>query len=169
MAATAWDPKQPRVVSADGGIPPIYKFTEANSMSFKAGSVVDFTGGGVTAVADAETRLGGIAMKDATTVSTGNIEIPVQVWKTGDRVDMLCVTNASSDVEVAASSFSQGQTYAIAVDGNGVCAADLATTHASTEELVFIQPVYDSNGDSTNRGIFVLEGGAANLLSGASA
>ena len=33
MAATSWNPKQPIIIGAAGGIPPIYKFPEAATQS----------------------------------------------------------------------------------------------------------------------------------------
>ena len=164
MAATSWDPLQPTIRGAGGEIPPIYKFKEAASQSFKAGAVVELVSGQLAAVADGEARILGIAQQDAS--GTTNTYLAIQVARPGDLIEMRCVDDVATDAAVAASGFSAGQTYAIAVDSNGVCAADLSETNALTEELVFIAPVYDSNGASTTRGIFVLESLAGNLQGG---
>jgi len=164
MAATSWDPLQPKIRGAGGEIPPIYKFPEAATQYFKAGAVVEAVAGAVTACDDGAARILGIVQNDATgTTSADNY---VQVARPGDLIEMGCVDAAATDVLVAASGLKAGYTYAVAIDSNGVCNADLNTEHATTEELVFVQPVYDANGDSTYRGIFVLEGVAAQLQGG---
>lgn len=164
MAATSWDPLQPKIRGAGGEIPPIYVFPEAASQTYKAGSVVELVAGAVTACDNGAARILGIAQKDAT--GTTSADAPVQVARPGDLIEMRCVDDIATDVAVAASGFSAGQTYAIAIDDNGVCAADLSETNALTEELVFIQPVYDATGASTTRGIFVLESLAVQLQGG---
>ena len=163
MAATSWDPLQPFVVDAGGGIAPIFSFAEAATQSGKAGSVVHLAAGGVDNVADAETKFLGIQQSDSSGTTAAAID--VQVWRPGDFINFHCVAT-TADVATDADNFSPGQTYSVAVDGNGVCAADLATTHATTVELVFVQPIYDATGASTTRGIFCLEGDACNLHAG---
>ena len=164
MAATSWNPLQPTIRGAGGEIAPIYKFPEAAGQSYKAGAVVELVAGATTACDDAAVRILGIVQEDASTVtSTASY---VQVARPGDLIEMGCVDAAATDVLVAASGLTAGNTYAIAIDSNGVCNADLNTDHATTEELVFVQPVYDANGDSTYRGIFVLESLGAQLQGG---
>ena len=164
MAATAWNPLQPKVVDAGGNIAPVFTFPEAASQSYKAGSVVELVAGAVTACDNAAARLLGIVLEDATTTTSEDQD--VQVFRPGDFIEMGCVDAASTDVLVAASGLTAGNTYAIAIDGDGVCNADLNTDHATTEELVFVQPVYDALGDSTKRGVFCLEGVACQLQGG---
>ena len=164
MAATSWDPLQPKIRGAGGEIPPIYKFPEAASQSYKAGAVVELVAGAVTACDDAAARILGIAQGDAT--GTTSADAYVQVARPGDLIEMGCVDAAATDVLVAASGLKAGYTYAIAIDGNGVCNADLNTENALTEELVFVQPVYDSTGASTYRGVFVLESLGVQLQGG---
>lgn len=164
MAASSWNPLQPTIRGAGGEIPPIYKFPEAATQSYKAGAVVEAVGGAVTACDNAAARILGIAQADAT--GTTSADAYVQVTRPGDLIEMGCVDAAATDVLVAASGLKAGYTYAIAIDGDGVCNADLNTEHATTEEIVFVQPVYDANGDSTYRGIFVLESLGAQLQGG---
>lgn len=156
MAAQSWDLKQPRIIGADGGIAPIYKFPEAASQSYKAGALVylDATNGRVTACADGATLITGIAQEDASGVTSADAH--VQIIRPGDRLLITCY-DESDGAEKAASSFKAGFTYDLEVDANGVCYAEYDTEHATTEELIFIQPVYDASGTSTNVGIFVVE------------
>ena len=164
MAATSWNPLQPSVRTADGGIAPIYKFAEAAGQTYKAGALVELVAGLVTACDDGAARIAGIAQEDATGVTSAAAH--VQIIRPGDLIEMGCVDDVATDALVLASGFSPGQTYAIAVDSNGVANADLSETNALTEELVFIQPVYDATGASTYRGVFVLEGVAAQFQGG---
>ena len=164
MAATSFNPLQPRVVDAGGNIAPIFVFPEAAVQSYKAGAVVELVAGAVTACDNAADRILGIAQKDAT--GTTSADAPVQVFRPSDFIEMGCVDAAATDVLVAASGLKAGYTYSIAIDSNGVCNADLNTEHATTEEVIFVQPVYDANGDSTYRGIFTLESLAGNLQGG---
>ena len=164
MAATSWNPLQPRVVDAGGNIAPIFSFPEAAGQSYKAGAVVEAVAGAVTACDDAAARLLGIVQEDASTVTSTAVR--VQVFRPGDFIEMGCVDALATDVLVAASGFKAGYTYSIAIDSNGVCNADLNTEHATNAEVIFVQPVYDANGDSTYRGIFTLEGVACNLQGG---
>ena len=83
MAIAAWDSRNPQLqMHAGGSIPQIvYGNNEANSQSFKAGNLITLhaSTGLVTAIADSSgsaSPIAGIAMEDATTVSSGNIEIP---------------------------------------------------------------------------------------------
>lgn len=164
MAATAWNPLQPRVVDAGGNVAPIFTFPEAATQSYKAGAIVELVAGAVTACDNAAARILGIAQEDATTTTSEDQD--VQIFRPGDFIEMGCVDAAATDVLVAASGLKAGYTYAIAIDSDGVCNADLNTEHATTEEVVFVQPVYDVLGDSTYRGIFCLEGVACNLQGG---
>ena len=156
MAATSWNPKQPRLMPKNGSIPEIFMFPEAAAQSYKAGALVylDATNGRVTACADGATLITGIAMKDATTVTSA--DAPVQIIQPGDLLYITCY-DESDGAEVAANTLKAGFTYDLEVDANGVCYAEYDTEHATTEELIFVQPVYDANGDSTNVGIFQVE------------
>lgn len=165
MAAQSWDTKQPYIIGAGGGVPPIYEFKEASGQSYKAGALVylDATNGLITAVANSGTKIAGIVQQDAsTTTSTAG---QIQIIRPGDRVEVQCY-DASDAAEVAASGFKAGFTYDIEVV-SGVSYAELDSEHATTEELTFVQAVEDSTGTSTNRGIFILETAALNF--GASA
>jgi len=164
MAATSFDPLQPKVVGAGGEIAPVFSFPEAATQSFKAGAIVELVGGKVTACDNAAARILGICLDDAT--GTTDASLDVQVFRPGDFIEMGCVDAAATDVLVAASGLKAGYTYSIAIDGNGVCNADLNTENALTGELVFVQPVYDATGASTYRGIFVLESLGCQLQGG---
>ena len=164
MAATSWDPLQPKVVDAGGNIAPIFKFKEAAGQSFKAGAVVELVAGEVTLTNNAAGRILGIVQSDASTTTSNPIS--VQVFRPGDFIEMGCVDAAATDVLVAASGLTAGNTYDIALDSNSVCNADLNTDNALTGSLVFVQPVYDAAGASTYRGIFCLEGVACQLQGG---
>lgn len=83
MAATSFDPRNPQLQSQGSNIPEIvYGILEANSQSFKAGQIVYLTSNAATIMPDSSggnTPVLGIAQKDATNVSTGNIEIPIAI------------------------------------------------------------------------------------------
>jgi len=164
MAATSWDPLQPKVVDAGGNIAPIFKFKEAAGQTFKAGAVVELVAGLVTLCDDEAARLLGIVQADAS--GTTSNPINVQVFRPGDFIEMSCIDADATDVDTLASGFSAGQTYGISMDANSVCKADLTVTNALTEELVFVAPVLDATGASTYRGIFCLEGVACQLQGG---
>ena len=162
MAATSWNPKCARIATdAGGGIAPIYKFKEAASQSYKAGALVylDATNGLVTLVGDSGTLIAGIAQEDAS--GTTSTAAHVQIIRPGDRVYFTCY-DASDAAEKAASNFKAGFTYDIE-EISGVAYAEFDSGHATSEELIFIQPVYDANGTSTNVGIFQVEATALNF------
>jgi hypothetical protein len=75
----------------------IMEFTEANSQSFKAGDIVKFDSSEDLAIgATGDAAFLGLAMKDATNVTTGNATIPVQVFLPGAEVEAN-VYDAGSD------------------------------------------------------------------------
>ena len=162
MAATSWNPKCARIATdAAGGIAPVYSFPEAASQSYKAGALVylDATNGRITIVGDSGTLIAGVVLEDATGVTSTSQK--VQIIRPGDRLYVRCWDD-SDGAEVAASTLKAGFTYDIELI-SGVAYAEFDSGHADTEELLFIQPVYDANGDSTNVGIFQVETTALNF------
>jgi hypothetical protein len=148
MAATSWDPKQPSFL-VRGTLPEIvYGETEKNSQTFKAGALVYIDGtNGVAACADDATSIDGIAMKDATNVTSGNIEIPIMKV---EPQHLLKMRVSSAGTAALASTATHGVRYAIDIDANGVATVDTADSGTATKNCVqFVQPIYDVNGDST--------------------
>jgi hypothetical protein len=70
--------------------------------------------------------------------------------------------STTASAEVTSTSFKAGFTYDIE-DISGVAYAELDSGHATTEELHFIQGVYDAAGALTNQGIFTVEFNALNF------
>ena len=137
----------PRILSCgDKGIPHIVDILEANSQSFKAGQLVFDAGASANGQATVWAESGsnpvlGIAQVDATNVSSGNINIPVEVIKPGDRVAIQCY-DTSDAAKKAASNFLKGKSYGLVIASN-VCYLDFDETTADV--AVFIEPL-----DSTN-------------------
>ena len=168
MAATSWNPLQPRIrATASGGIPEIRTMAEAAGQSYKAGDLVylDATNGLVTALAEIGAVIAGIVQEDAS--GTASTAAHVQLIKPGDDVLIRCY-DESDAAEVAANTFKVGFTYDTEVDANIVAYAEIDTEHATTGEWIFIAPVLDASGASTNWGVFQLEL-HANELAGAKA
>lgn len=117
-------------------------FTEANSQTFKAGQLVYFNSGVTACASDTwgTTDLLGIALKDATNVTSGNIVIPIYPIYAGDLWEMP-LTNGGTDT--ALSSFTKGLRYGLYVASN-VCYLDLAETTTDLALLV-------GEADTTNR------------------
>lgn len=90
-----------------GGPEIVSGLKEANSQSFKAGALVYVSSGTVTVLADGGSGVGtqmntdlhlcGIALKDATNVSSGNIEIPFIKIRPGDMFEAWVYTLGSTD------------------------------------------------------------------------
>ena len=116
--------------------PIVYGFTEANSQSFYAGQLVVFSSGVAAAASDTTTGLLGIALKDATNVTSDNIEIPFYPIYSDD--DWIIQTTTGGTAK-ASSDFTQGTKYALYVASN-VAYLDYADT--SNDSAVFIEPIY---------------------------
>jgi len=153
MAAISNSPLAPYVVPRGNEVPTIeYGHLEANSQTFKAGNFVYLNSGAVTLSADGDVPVYGIALKDATNVTSGNIEIPIQVIDTGDTVS---ITVASGDTPqpcnttcavLTAYDLNAGTTITSMIDSSD-------TTHP---KFVFLSPQYKADGSASNRGYFKL-------------
>lgn len=118
----------------------VYGFTEANSQSFYAGQLVLFSSGVAAAASDATTTLLGIAMKDATNVSSANIEIPIYPIYPDDTWLIHCVATGTAKL---ASAYTQGTRYGLYVASN---VAHLDYDETSSDSCIVIEPV-----DTTNK------------------
>jgi predicted RecA/RadA family phage recombinase len=156
MAATSWNALNARILAdAGGGVPPVYSFPEGSTQSYKAGALVvlEGTSGQINAYATDGEAICGVVLEDAS--GTQATMQKVQIVRAGDRIALLC-WDTSDNALVAADTLKAGFTYAIEVI-SGVSYAEYDTEHATTENIHFIQAMYDSSGTSTNWGIFSVE------------
>lgn len=137
----------PRIVKPQGGVPEIlHGYLEADSQSFKAGEFVYLNSGAVTAcpAAGGDVELMGIALKDATNVSSGNIEIPIEIVDSGDEV-YIQVSDGSGNLEAWNTTAVAGQAYDVEVASNIVT---LASDDTTNPKLILLGPIKDVNGDA---------------------
>lgn len=158
MAASEWNPLQPRIYRPNG-IAEILDFPEGGStQAFKAGTPVKLSSGQVIIATDGTTGLLGIAQETASGTQTTYRK--VQVCR--PHLDLIVAHCVTAGTAALASTFTVGTAYDFYIDSDYVFHADVAAT--SGPILVFVQPIYDVNGDSTYWGLFeVLAGQAGNL------
>ena len=153
MAVTSFDPRGPYILPKNGSMPTIvYGINEANSQSFKAGHLVK-NASGVALDAGGDAPVLGIALKDATNVSSGNIEIPVQIITPEDIVVFTVAT--SGDVAQAAdTTCAIGTSY----DTNASVAypSYIDSSDTANPAWRFQGAVKNADGTSSNRGYFRL-------------
>ena len=150
MAATSWDPRNPQIHSGPRRI--MYGSLEANSQTFKAGALVYSNGGAITVAAVGDVPFLGIAMKDATNVTSDNIEIPVMLI-TGDNIVRMMVQDGSDALEAADTTCVAGTAYDFEVDTTDSYFA-IDSSDTTNPKMVFLEPVNDVNGASTYAGLF---------------
>ena len=164
MAVTSFDPRGPIIVSQGGDIPFVqYGILEADSQSFKAGHFVYLVSSALTLYPGGDIPVYGIALKDATTVSTGHIEIPVQTIHPGDLVSITVAT--SSDVPEAANTVcAPGVSY----DTNAASSQPSYIDSSDTTNpcFRFMGEINDSTGAASNRGLFQLVPAEAQVWEG---
>ena len=147
MSAISWDPNQPRLAQSNGSsIPKIqYGILEDSSKSFKAGCLVNLTSGACDSLDTDDTSVYGIAMKDSTNTSSGNIEIPIMPITPADELYMKCRNGSSAAL---ANTAAPGTAYGVIVDAStDVCYMDIADT--SNHLVVFRGELEDATGSST--------------------
>jgi len=154
MAATSWDPTGPKVVPRNGAEAYVaYGISEADSQSFKAGQLV-YNSSGAKLYPGGDAPVLGIAMKDATNTSSGNIEIPIQIITPEDTVIFGIATSADVLQTPTSASLAVGTSY----DTNA--AASTATYIDATDTtnpcFRYQGPVLDATGAETNYGYFRL-------------
>jgi hypothetical protein len=154
MAVTSNDPRGPIILPQNGSIPYVqYGILEANSQSFKAGHFVYLVSAAATLYPGGDIPLYGIALKDATNVSTGNIEIPIQVIVPGDLVSINVATSADV-LQAANTTCAVGTTYDTNAASSYPSYIDSSdTTHGCFR---FQGELKDSTGAAATRGIFQL-------------
>jgi len=154
MAAISNSPFKPYVVPRGNEVPTIeYGHLEANSQTFVEGNFVYLNSGAVTICGGGDLPIYGIAMKDATNVTTGNAEIPIQVIDTGDTVSITVATSAdvpevcnTTCAVLTAYDINAGTTITSMVDSSD-------TTNPC---FVFLSPQYAADGSASKRGYFKL-------------
>ena len=159
MAASSWNPLQPRIVTQSGGIPEILKFKEESSQVFKAGTPVKLDAGELEIATDGTVGFAGIAQEDAST--SASTLIAVQIVRPGDRVIAKVVTDGTAALPTT---MVQGMAYGWYIDSSSVFFADV--NDPSTHVLYYQAPVYDVNGDSTYWGYFTLVPAQAGSVDG---
>lgn len=152
MAATSFDPRNPRIVPRHG-VPRIvhYGWTEASTQSFKAGELVSIDGSGDVTVSatGASTAIYGIALADAGGSGASSSVTKLMKIEQDDELIML-VTDASGSA-AASSNCVAGEDYDLLVT-SGIHSVNYADT--TNPAFVFIEEVKDSTGTATNYGKF---------------
>jgi len=154
MAVSSFDPRGPYLLPKSGSIPHIqYGILEADSQSFKAGHFVYLATAAATLYPGGDLPLYGIAMKDATNVTSGNIEIPIMVISPEDLVAINVATSA--DVLEAANT-----TCAVGSDYDTNTGASIPSYIDSSDTtngcFRFQGELNTSDGTADTRGIFRL-------------
>ena len=151
MAIAAFDPRQPRIVGASGKVGQIiHGNLEADSQTFKAGQFVYSNAGAITVSADGDVPVLGIALADATNVTTGNAVIPVQVIGPDDEV--LIQVSTGGTLEASDTTCTPGVGYDLETVSTNLHYIDSADT--TNMKFVYVGPVNDSTGTSTYWGRF---------------
>jgi hypothetical protein len=154
MAVTSNDPRGPYIWPQNGSIPYVqYGILEADSQSFKAGHFVYLVSGAATLYPGGDLPLYGIALKDATTVSTGNIEIPIQVIVPGDLVAINVATSADV-LQAANTTCVPGVSYDTNTGASYPSYIDSSDT--TNPCFRFLGELNDSTGSASTRGLFQL-------------
>ena len=142
----------------------LHYYTEADSQSFKAGQIVYLAagavGGQVTVVADAGTLGMGIAMADATNVTSDNATIPVDVLAPGDYIRIRCNTGAA---DTLSNTLYPGKSYGLVSVSN---VTYLDSDNTTQDVFVFIEPEYSADGDATYWAIAQVKSTAAQGTTG---
>jgi len=162
--ATSFDPRNPRVQATSGKIPQIlHGYLEANSQTFKAGQFVYLTSGTVTVSADGDVPVMGIALADATNVTSLNATIPVQVLGPDDEV-LIQVCTSAGVLEAANTTCVPGIAYDLQTVDTNLHYIDSSDT--TNPKFIFLGPVRDASGTATYWGRFrpyYLENQATNI------
>ena len=151
MAATSFDPRNPKIICRYGIAEITSESVEGASQSFKAGALVELdSSGAITAASDALASAGlyGIVQKDATAAST---VMPVQVIGADDQLDMY-ITDGSGSAQ-AHTNLIPGIAYDLVVT-SGIYSVNAADTTGGA--LVFVSGIDDAAGAATSRGRFRL-------------
>jgi hypothetical protein len=154
MAVTSNDPRGPYILPKNGGMPTVvYGILEADSQSFKAGHLVYLASGAATLYPGGDLPVYGIALKDATNVTSGNIEIPIQVITPEDIV-VFTVANSSDVPEAATTTCAEGTSY----DTNTASSYPSYIDSSDTTNpcFRFQGAVLEADGSASNRGYFRL-------------
>ena len=150
MAATSFDPRNPKIISRYG-IAPLNSSSvgEGASQSFKAGELVTLDASGAVSVAatGASTAIFGIAQEDAAGSASNNIT--VQQIGAEDEIVML-ITDASGS-GAAYTNCVVGQDYDLLVT-SGIHSVNHADT--TNPVFVFTGGINDATGTATNYGRF---------------
>jgi hypothetical protein len=144
----------PYIVPEGDEVPRIwYGISEAASQSFKAGNFVYLVSAAATLYPGGDLPLFGIALKDATNVSSGMIEIPI-MQVTPDNVVSITVATSADVPEAADTTCAIGTTY----DTNaGTTITSMIDSSDTTNGCFRYQgPQYNADGSVSNRGYFRL-------------
>jgi len=143
MAITSNDPRNPKLSTPNEMRHPVYGILEADSQSFKAGELVYLSSGAATVCASDATKVYGIALKDATNVTSGNIEIPILPIYPQD--DLIMQVSSGGTVEAANTTCTPGTNYGLVVSSNHHT-VDSAET--STEVFHFERELLKADGSA---------------------
>lgn len=124
--------------AADGGLPIIRSYREADSQSFLVGQLVYLSSGYVTATASDGVILG-IALKAATNVTSGHIMIPVMIIRPGDEILIETIATSTATLATAAN---MGIGYGLVVASN-ICRLDFDET--TTDRFQITKLLYDAD------------------------
>ena len=158
MAATSFDPRQPRIVSRNGIPQIVHGAYEDDSESFVAGALVYLDASGsvnecVTGLTDID--IAGIALEDAVNSSSASVygvhEVPFQAILPGDQIEMQ-VCNNSGSLEAANTTCKPGLAYDLK-DVSGLHYVNSADT--SKGALIFVEPILDADGTASYWGRFI--------------
>lgn len=138
-------PRTPRIVTvANGGVPEIREYPEADSQTFDAGQLVYLASGSVTEVAANGQVVLGIALAAGTNVTSSNPDVPVMIINPGDIVEIESTTTAGV----------VGTNYALVVDTSGTPdVTQLDVSDTTNDAVVLLKQLADRNGTTITRSL----------------
>ena len=152
MAATSFDPRNPQIQGASGKVGQIlHGYLEANSQTFLAGQFVYVNAGAVTVSADGDVPVMGIALADATNVTSLNATIPIQVIGPDDEV-LIQVCTSAGVLEASNTTCTPGVAYDLQTVSTNLHYID--SSDVTAMKFVFLGPIKDAAGDATYWGRF---------------
>jgi hypothetical protein len=156
MAVSTLSPSDPRQPKIYRGGTQVSEFLygaqlEAATMLFAIGHFVYSNSGAITDAEDS-TKILGLAGKAATNVSSGNIQIPVQVILPGDTL-LIQVEDGSGTVEASDTTCVVGKSYGIKAFSENV-PSRIDSAEVTNEQFIYLGPQLDAAGASTPFGWF---------------